>query len=82
MAATWPQHGHNMVITSDMIIADVLRRYPETEGIFRRHLKSACSTCPGANNEDISFGALMHNVNPQALVAELNAAVKNRESKK
>ncbi len=71
-----------MVITSDMIIADVLRRYPETEAVFRRHLKSACQSCPGSNNEDISFGALMHNVNPQALVAELNAAVKDRKNKK
>ncbi|MBI5236512.1 MAG: DUF1858 domain-containing protein [Deltaproteobacteria bacterium] len=71
-----------MAITSDMIIADVLRAYPETEMVFRKRLKGECSSCPGSDKEDISFGARMHNVSPEALVAELNAAVKDRKSRK
>ena len=62
-------------ITKDMLIGDVMRRYPETEKIFKKHFGNGCFTCPGADREDIDFGATMHNVDAEAVVKELNEAI-------
>lgn len=62
-------------ITKDMIIGEVIEKWPATEKVFKKYFGSGCFTCPGSKNEDISFGALMHNADEETVVRELNAAV-------
>lgn len=66
------------VITDDMIIGEVLRKHPESEIVFRKYFGKGCFTCPGSDNEDIAFGAMMHNADLAAMLEELNAAIKKQ----
>lgn len=66
------------VITEEMIIGEVLRRHPESEAVFKKYFGKGCFTCPGSDNEDIAFGAMMHNADLAAVIAELNAAIKKQ----
>jgi hybrid cluster-associated redox disulfide protein len=60
-------------VTSDSIIGDVIRDVPGAVDIIRKYFGDGCFTCPGINVEQLSFGAMMHNVDPDRLVAEINA---------
>lgn len=66
------------VITDDMIIGTVLRKHPESEAVFRKYFGKGCFTCPGSDNEDIAFGAMMHNADLAAMLEALNAAIKKQ----
>ena len=63
-------------ITKDAIIGAVIEKHPETEKIFRKYFGSGCFTCPGSKNEDIAFGSMMHNVDAETVLEEINRAVK------
>lgn len=63
-------------ITKEMIIADVLAAYPQTEKVFKKHFGKGCYTCPGSKVEDVEFGSTMHNVELEIVLAELNKAAK------
>lgn len=71
-------------ITKDMIIGELLERYPEVKPVFEKYFGDGCCTCPGSKNEDITFGSMMHNVNPDLVVDELNRSLgkKKRSGKK
>lgn len=56
----------------DMIIGEVLKLRPEAEKVIEKYFGTGCFTCPGMKMESISFGALMHGVDPEAIVKELN----------
>lgn len=66
------------VITDDMIIGEVLRKHPESEAVFRKYFGKGCFTCPGSDNEDIAFGAMMHNADLAAMLEALNTAIKKQ----
>jgi hypothetical protein len=40
--------------------------------VIQKYFGQGCFTCPGMNMESISFGALMHNMDPEVIVKELN----------
>ena len=61
-----------MKITKDSIIGDVLKQNPEAMKVIQKYFGSGCFTCPGMNMESISFGAMMHNIDPEAIVKEIN----------
>ena len=61
-----------MRFNKDMLIGDVLRMHPGAEKVIQKHFGGGCFTCPGMNMEAISFGAMMHNMDPDAIVDELN----------
>jgi len=63
------------VVTKEMTIGDVMDAYPETEGVFKAHFGQGCFTCPGARVESIAFGAMMHGLDPEAIVKDLNAVI-------
>ncbi len=65
------------LITEDMCIGTVIEDFPATEPVFKKFFGDGCFTCPGSKNEDISFGAMMHNVELAAVLKELNDAVSN-----
>jgi hybrid cluster-associated redox disulfide protein len=63
-------------IHKDMSIGEVLDRHPEAQKVFRKHFGEGCFHCPGCRVESIYFGALMHNKDANAIVEDLNAAIK------
>lgn len=62
-------------INAEMNLGEVIAKYPEAEPIFQKYFGNGCFTCPGAKVESISFGALMHNLDAQKIVEELNAVL-------
>ncbi len=62
------------LITKDMIIAAVIERHPATEKVFKKYFGKGCFTCPGSKSEDVQFGSMMHNIDMDALIKELNRA--------
>ena len=65
-------------ITKKSSIGEVFQKYPETEKVFKKYFGSGCFTCPGSKMEDIAFGAMMHNVDPEKIVEELNEVIKKK----
>ena len=66
-------------ITKKSMIGDVFQKYPETEPVLKKYFGSGCFSCPGSKTEDIVFGAMMHNVDPEKIVEELNEAIKKKD---
>lgn len=64
-----------IVITKKSTIGEIFSKYPETEPVFMKYFGSGCFTCPGSKTEDVQFGAMMHNVDPQQIIDELNEAI-------
>lgn len=64
-------------IHKEMSIGEVLDRYPEAQKVFRKHFGEDCYHCPGCRTESISFGALMHQKDANAIVEDLNAEIKS-----
>jgi hybrid cluster-associated redox disulfide protein len=60
-------------VTKDSIIGNVIKQSPAAEAVIRKHFGNGCFTCPGINMESISFGAMMHNLDPDRIVDEINA---------
>jgi hybrid cluster-associated redox disulfide protein len=56
----------------DMVIGDVLKANPGAIKVIEKYFGQGCFTCPGMKMESISFGAMMHNINPEVIVKELN----------
>ena len=67
-------------ITADMIIGDVLKKYPSSRKVFEQHL-SHCPKCGGNGAESIRRGAEQHGVDADELVKKLNLAAKPRKKK-
>ncbi|OGQ58151.1 MAG: hypothetical protein A3J24_00330 [Deltaproteobacteria bacterium RIFCSPLOWO2_02_FULL_53_8] len=70
------------VITKEMCIGAVMKKWPETIDVFRSWFGKGCFTCPGSMREDIEFGANMHNVKYEAVLKELNAALEKSRAAK
>jgi hybrid cluster-associated redox disulfide protein len=60
-----------MRFTKDMSIFEALAADPEARSVFEGH-GMACCLCIGAQSETIEAGAILHQVDPDAVVAELN----------
>ncbi|MBI2958614.1 MAG: DUF1858 domain-containing protein [Chloroflexi bacterium] len=56
----------------EMIIGDAIKAHPGAEAVIQKHFGGGCFTCPGMSMETISFGAMMHNMEPDVIVDELN----------
>ncbi|HEY5513465.1 MAG TPA: DUF1858 domain-containing protein [Geomonas sp.] len=59
------------MITKEMTITEILRRYPETLPVFERYGLD-CYDCQIAEFEQLEHGATVHKVDINELVAELN----------
>lgn len=64
------------LVTKDSIIGDVIKDNPETAKIIEKYFGGGCFTCPGIRVESIAFGAMMHNIDPEKVVKEINALEK------
>ncbi|MBI4285736.1 MAG: DUF1858 domain-containing protein [Chloroflexi bacterium] len=56
----------------DMLIGDVIAMHPGAERIIEKYFGGGCFTCPGMKMESVSFGAMMHNLDPEVVIKELN----------
>ena len=63
------------MITRDMLIGDIIRAYPETVSVFKKH-NLECHECQLADLETIEHGAGHHRLAIDQLLSELNQAVK------
>lgn len=62
------------MITRDMTIEQVLRKYPQTRAVFSK-FGLECMECQIAQFEEIEHGADVHQVDVEALLQELNEAI-------
>jgi hybrid cluster-associated redox disulfide protein len=60
------------MVTKDSLIGDVIKENPEAAKVIEKYFGNGCFTCPGIRVESISFGAMMHNVDANKVVKELN----------
>ena len=58
--------------TKDMVIGDVLEANPGAIKVIEKYFGQGCFTCPGMKMESIAFGALIHNMDAEVIVKELN----------
>jgi hybrid cluster-associated redox disulfide protein len=65
-------------VTKNTLIGDILAISPEIEQIIGKHFGTACFTCPGVKMESIEFGAMMHNLDPNPVIAEINAILEKK----
>lgn len=59
--------------TKDSLIGDVVKDSSEAKKIIERYFGSGCFTCSGINLESIAFGSMMHNMEPDKIIEDLNA---------
>jgi len=57
--------------SKEMSIFEALAAEPGARDVFERH-GMACSLCLGAQSETIEAGAILHQVDPDVVVAELD----------
>ena len=67
----------NMEITQETLIGDVVRDLPGGRDIIQKYFGNGCFTCPGMNMETISFGAMMHGLEPEPIVRALRELARN-----
>ncbi len=65
--------GEKKKVTKDSVIGDVIRDIPGARKVIEKYFGNGCFTCPGIKLESISFGAMMHNMDPQKIVDEINS---------
>lgn len=56
----------------DMLVGDVLKASPNAIKVIEKYFGQGCFTCPGMKMESISLGALIHNIDAEVVVRELN----------
>ncbi|MBI3377049.1 MAG: DUF1858 domain-containing protein [Nitrospirae bacterium] len=59
--------------TKDTIIGDIVMHSPAASNVIEKYFGNGCFTCQGMKVESLSFGAMMHNVDPNKIIEELNA---------
>lgn len=64
------------MISKEMTISEILRRYPETLPVFERH-RLDCYDCQLADIEQLEHGATVHKIDIESLLSELNCSIKN-----
>ena len=64
-------------VTKDSFIGDVIKSVPGAKEVIRKYFGNGCFTCPGINVESIAFGATMHNVDPEEVIADIKKLVED-----
>lgn len=63
-----------MTVTKDIIIVDLLDKYPHLEEVLVRH-GLTCVGCPGASMESIEDAAEGHSINLEELLKDINEEI-------
>ncbi len=67
-------------ITKDTLIGDIIKTYSWAEPIIEKHFGRGCFTCTGMKMESIAFGAMMHNLDPDVIVRDLQEGAARSEA--
>ncbi|MCK4268508.1 MAG: DUF1858 domain-containing protein [Actinomycetia bacterium] len=62
-----------MSVNKDMTIGSIVKSHPTTAEVFTRH-GMACLDCPSTQFETLEQGAILHGLDVEVLVKELNEA--------
>lgn len=62
-----------MTISKDMTIGEVVTKYPQTVEVFNRY-GMGCLGCPATQFENVEQGAIMHGIDIEQLIDDLNKA--------
>jgi hybrid cluster-associated redox disulfide protein len=68
-------------ITADMSIDEVLKLYPETADVFRKYFHGGCFACPAARMETLGDGAMVHGLDVDFIIGELNKSAEEPKAK-
>ncbi|HEY3346678.1 MAG TPA: DUF1858 domain-containing protein [Nitrospirota bacterium] len=68
-------------VDKNTIIGDAIKMSPGVNSIIEKHFGTGCFTCPGINMESISFGSMMHNLDPETIVGEINSLLEKEEAR-
>lgn len=67
-----------MKITKDTIIGDILNIAPQTAPLFMS-IGMHCLGCPASRNETVAQACMVHGVDADALLAQVNAMIAAEE---
>lgn len=59
-------------VTKEMGIIDIVQKYPQSLEVFAKY-GLGCIGCAAARFENLEAGAKVHGVDPDQMVAEINA---------
>lgn len=71
----------NQKITGDMKIEEIVAKYPQTLGIFFQY-GLGCVGCHAASFESLAEGAMMHGIDLDTMLQDLNEIAAKVEAKK
>ncbi len=63
-----------MKITKEMKVGQVLREHPETINVFLKY-GLGCAGCPMSEPENLEEAAMVHGMDPEEFIKELNEAL-------
>lgn len=63
------------MITQEMLISEILAAHPEAAVVFERH-GLPCGACVAARMESLSAVAVVHDVDLECIMSELNAVTR------
>ncbi|MDO5423411.1 MAG: DUF1858 domain-containing protein [Eubacteriales bacterium] len=69
-----------MKITKDMIIGEILNTDPNMAAVLMAG-GMHCVGCPSAQGESLEEAAIVHGIDPDLLVARVNAFLESQEAK-
>lgn len=64
-----------MKITKDTLISDILKSFPKSLEVFEKY-NMACFSCMGVQKETLEKGSLMHGLDVNELIKELEVLTK------
>lgn len=59
----------------NILIGDIIKRYPESKDTFQKYFGDGCFDCPGQEYESIDMACRMHNVDPDKFLNELKESL-------
>ena len=68
-----------MKITKEMNILDIVQNYPESLEVFQKY-GMGCIGCAAARFENLEAGAKVHGIDPDAMVADINALIEENSA--
>lgn len=72
--------GQIIKVTKDMIIADVIKAYPESIEVIAA-MGIHCVGCHGAAFESLAEGCFIHRIDPELLCKKINQKIKEMRKK-
>jgi len=59
----------------DTLVGSLIKLHPATMAVFEKHYGEGCFSCPGQAFETVAETALMHNIDEDLILRELNAVI-------